>query len=340
MEMGGIAVKKTSKKYSTMRPLLLAALLLGAALLFSCGGGGGGGNAGASGEAWTGSDSYGVIAFTLNSDGTFLARGTTTGAGGRSGYGTYTAINSTATGSFSTGSSCTGPFSATITDNTMLGNYNDNCGHASSFSASRASVQAPTWQLDGNGSMQFITSDPQYYNYGYWYSLSGSNQTQMSTVTATVKKQSGSAGSGYGIIFCYQDTNNFYRLLIETTGHYIVSAKVGGVYTTLITWATSANLNHGYGVENVLSVVQTSPYVFSIRFNGVQAATFADYNFSGGRAGFYAFIHDQTDEYFPGLPVDIRFKLNSPVIYPLLSQSSQEWIGSQSGDEKVSLLSL
>jgi hypothetical protein len=309
---------KRGKKGDIMkRQITLFILALSMSVIaVACGGSSGGGGGPAVVETWSGTDSYGLIAFTLYDNGTFSAKGTITGSGNRSAYGTYTEVSSTITGSFSTSSSCTGPFSASVSGNTMSGNYSDNCGRASSFSASLATAQTYTWQLDGNGFLQFITSDPQDYNWGRWSYLSGSNQTQMSTVTATIKKQSGSAGSGYGIIFCYQDTNNFYRLLIETHGYFILSRKVGGVYTTIIPWTISANLDTGYGVENVVSVVQTSLYNFSIFFNGVQERTFTDYSFFGGRAGFYASVHDQTDEYFPGLPADIRFRLSMPISYP------------------------
>jgi hypothetical protein len=187
-------------------------------------------------------------------------------------------------------------------------------GGGSSSSTSIQSIQSPTWQLDGTGFVQFTTNDSRYYQYNFWSTFT--YEALMSTVTATVKKQSGSASSGYGIIFCYQDNSNFYRLMITVGGYYAVTKRVGGTTTPIIDWIPSGLLHPGFGVENGVSVVQTSPFNFTVYFNGTQATTFFDPNFSGGRAGFYAYVSDQTRENFPDVPVDIRFKMSSPIIAP------------------------
>lgn len=191
------------------------------------------------------------------------------------------------------------------------------CGQSSNSPVSNTpSIKTIKWQLDESGFVQFFTNDAQYYNYGFFTTYNQTYALPMTTVTATVKKQSGNADSGYGIVFCSLDSTNLYRLLIVTTGYYMVSAKVGGTYSTIIPWTASANLNSGFGVENVISVVQQSPYYFIILFNGTQETTFSDGNFSGGRAGFSAFITSQANENFPYTPEDVRFKLSLPVTYP------------------------
>ncbi len=192
------------------------------------------------------------------------------------------------------------------------------CGQSSNNSSTSTSIQTIQWQLDGNGFVQFSTNDPQYYNYIFWNTYTQTYESLMSTVTATVEKQSGSLYAGYGIVFCYQDNNNFYRLLIDAAGQYSVYSKVGGTYSAIIPWTTtpSLHLNSGIGVENEISVIQQSPNNFSVNFNGTQETTFSDNNFSGGKAGFCASIYDQTHENFPYTPEDIRFKLSSPVAYP------------------------
>ncbi len=297
------------------RSMLASTLVFAVVVLLSgCGGGSGGSNV--TGESWSGTDSYGVIAFTVYTDGTIAAKGTITGGSSRSGYGTYTKTNGTITGTFSTSGSCTGPFSATVSGNTMSGSYSDNCGHASGFTTTLATVRDRTWQSDGSGFLQFITSNPDYYYNGLWYHLNAAYQAQMSTVTATIKKHSGSQTSGYGIVFCYQDTNNFYNLLVDTRGHFLIREKVAGTYSTIIPWTTSGSLNTGYDITNEISVVQQSLHTFTVYFNGIQGISFSDSHFTGGSAGFYATVHDQTDEYFPGLPVDIRFKMSAPILYP------------------------
>lgn len=179
-------------------------------------------------------------------------------------------------------------------------------------------VQTIKWQADGNGFAQFLTNDAQYYQYGFWSTKAQTYETQMSTVTATVKKQSGSLYGGYGIVFCHQDANNFYRLLIDAAGQYSVYARIGGNYIAIIPWtlAPSSHLNKGIGVANVISVVQQSPNSFSVIFNGTEETVFNDGNFTGGTAGFYTGICDQANENFPNTPEDIRFQFNAPVTYP------------------------
>lgn len=140
----------------------------------------------------------------------------------------------------------------------------------------------------------------------------------MTTVTATVKKMSGSINYGYGIVFCFKDSNNFYRLLINEAGYYSLYALVGGNSSAVIPWSTtpSANLTNGFGVDNVISVTQQSPGNFSLNFNGNQETLFSDSNFIGGTSGFAASIDVQSNENFPNIPVDVRFKFSLPVVYP------------------------
>jgi hypothetical protein len=189
------------------------------------------------------------------------------------------------------------------------------CG---SSSGSSVSVQTNRWQLDGNGFVQLLTNDEQYYGRVFVTDFTQTSQTRMDTVTAVVKKQSGSLYGGYGIIFCYGDSNNYYRLLIDAAGQYSVYAKINGVDTAIIPWTvtTSPNLKTGVGVENVISVLQITLSNFAIYFNGVQESSFNDTTFSGGTVGFAAYVNTKDLENFPYTAVDVRFKLTSPLAYP------------------------
>ena len=191
------------------------------------------------------------------------------------------------------------------------------CGGGSSDPTAAAPLQTIQYQLDGNGFVQFYTNDTQWYGYGFWNTYTQTAEAQMSTVTVIVDKQSGASSAGYGLIFCHQDTNNFYRLLIDANGHYSVYSNVAGIYNPIIAWTApqTSVIKSGFGVANVITVTQTSPHSFAISFNGKQEAQFADQNFSGGRSGFCAFV-SYTYENFPGTPEDVRFKMSAPVAYP------------------------
>jgi len=177
--------------------------------------------------------------------------------------------------------------------------------------------QTIKWQLDSNGLVQFFTNDSQWYGYDFWIPYTQTKESQMSTVTATVEKQSGSFNTGFGIIFCYQDSNNFYRLAIDALGHYSVYSKIAGDYTAIISWTSpqTSIINSGVGVSNVISVTQSSPHNFAVSFNGTKETQFTDLAFTGGEAGFAASV-SSASETFPNVPEDIRYKLTAPVAYP------------------------
>jgi hypothetical protein len=206
------------------------------------------------------------------------------------------------------------------------------CGGGSGGAAAPVASKTVEWQADGNGYVQFFTDDPKWYGYGLWNYNGQTYQAQMSSVTAVVEKKSGASTDGYGIIFCYQDNSNFYRLLIDTRGHYTVISKVSGTATVLVPWTTahSAWLNSGVGVTNELTVAETSPGNFSISFNGTQEAQFSDNNFVGGKSGFYMSVAPSAYENFPAAPEDVRFKLISPVNYPAQSALAATLPGSVS----------
>jgi hypothetical protein len=106
--------------------------------------------------------------------------------------------------------------------------------------------------------------------------------------------------------------------LIDAVGQYSVYARINGIDTAIIPWSITAspNLNTGVGVENLISVQQVTSGDFVIYFNGIQETTFKDITFSGGTAGFAAYVSTQDEENFPNVAVDVRFKLTSPVAYP------------------------
>jgi len=173
------------------------------------------------------------------------------------------------------------------------------------------------WEPDGFGFVQFSTDDPQYLDTRQYLPLTEESQSPMTTVTATVKKMSGYSKAGFGIVYCYQDENNFYLLEITTEGKFKVRKKVGGTDTDLIPWTTSTYLTSGFGVENDIGVTQDPVGTFSVTLNGTaDVATFDDPSFTGGLAGPFVRIRSGAYEKFPGVPVDCRFKILEPVAYP------------------------
>ncbi|HJV65482.1 MAG TPA: hypothetical protein VJ550_07115 [Geomonas sp.] len=193
-------------------------------------------------------------------------------------------------------------------------------------------TQTIKWQPDSSGFSQFMTNDTQYYGYGLWYYYTPSYEAQTSTVTAAVMKKSGANNVGYGVIFCYQDTNNFYRVMVDVIGHYTVLSRVAGTTSVIIPWSAphTAIINTGYNVANVITVTQQSLNNFTVSFNGVQETQFTDPNFTGGYAGFYTSV-SSTAENFPAVSEDVRCKLTSPVTYPVLVTTGLQAAPAQPG---------
>ncbi len=188
---------------------------------------------------------------------------------------------------------------------------------AASATATDAAVKTILWQNDGSGFLQYSTNN--VANCGKFSNYVIDIYTPMTTVEADVKKISGSTTNGYGIYFCAQDTNNFYRVLISTNGTYLVSKKQmgfflydnAGTWKTSIPspWATSTSLKTGYNVVNNIKVIHNGTGSFDLYFNGVKDITFIDSSFKGGFYGLWAIVGSTTDEAFPNTPVDVRGKI-------------------------------
>jgi hypothetical protein len=179
-------------------------------------------------------------------------------------------------------------------------------------------IQTILWQSDGSGFIQFLTNDTNYCGDG-WFDWTSASYTPMNSVEMQVKKIAGDLDCGNGIIFCVQDDNNFYRIVVTATGYYLISKKVAGTYsfywgsgvwatTEPYPWPTSSNLITGYGNINDIKVVNAGGGTFDVYFNSELETTFTDSTFTGGHNGYYAFVSTVSLEGFP-TPMDFRVKL-------------------------------
>ncbi len=189
-------------------------------------------------------------------------------------------------------------------------------------------VETKAWVDDGEGFIQFYTNDTNNCGIGFFTNIAQVYDS-MQSVEFEVKKNSGSPYVGYGIIFCVQDSDNFYRLLIVNAGYYIISKKVGGNYIPIIEdWFYTGNLNQGNGAINNIKVARDNTGKFTVYFNNNQTYTFTDATFAGGDCGYYAGIGPSNYESFPNTPVDVRFKFISGEGFPPIPPSSSKEITS------------
>jgi hypothetical protein len=182
------------------------------------------------------------------------------------------------------------------------------------------------WVDDGTGFFEYYTNDSGFYNYNWYNEPNSSYLSSMTSVDIQVKKISGNSSMGYGIVFCYQNSNNMYRVSITTTGFYRLSKYVSGTWsynyndgsgwtTSSKSWPTSSNLLQGYGAVNDIQVTRAGSS-FSIYFNGTVGVstadmTFTDTAFTSGYCGGYVLVGTSAQESFPNTPVDFKYKIIS-----------------------------
>jgi hypothetical protein len=131
-----------------------------------------------------------------------------------------------------------------------------------------------------------------------------------------VKKKSGNSTSGFGILFCVDNSNSgntsYYRFFITVNGRFVISKRTGSTWAPdPIGWRDSPFLNTGYDVYNKLRVERVdnkTNTTFNIFINDNLAASFNDDDpINGNRIGLGASASIMEREQFPYIPVDVRF---------------------------------
>ena len=190
------------------------------------------------------------------------------------------------------------------------------------FTTSDLPVKTINYLPDGLGYLQYYTNDNGNCSTsggkGYYF-VNAANYTSFHSVETEIIKNSGSSYM-YGVMFCYTDTYNYYRFLIDTDGYYDILKVVSGVpswynFSTkswqannTMDYPKSAHVNRGFGVSNKIKVIATGGGNFDLYFNGSKDASFTDLTFTGGKTGFASFLGPTTYENFPNTPLDTRFK--------------------------------
>ncbi|MDR0312300.1 MAG: DUF1266 domain-containing protein [Treponema sp.] len=168
---------------------------------------------------------------------------------------------------------------------------------------------------DNDGTAQYWNNDPALYGrYSYHY-MPNPNENQ-NVYECRVRKISGCDTSGYGILFCVDDTDrnnlSYYRLYITVNGRFTVQKRIGSTWATApVGWKDSSFINTGYNVNNTLWVERNDTdagALFWIYINDNLVAFFKDASpINGRKAGMSASTGDMEMELFPFIPVDVRF---------------------------------
>ena len=179
---------------------------------------------------------------------------------------------------------------------------------------------------DGSGNyLQFYTNqigdlDKFFYSWNVLSTL-GLNDT----LQTTVNKKSGDDGAslgvnGFGVIFRFQDLDNFMVFVINVNGRFAVWQKMLGAWNySVIAWTDASAIVSGYDSDNTLKVdyyLDDSDYRYDLYVNNSYIAwvTFASY--VSGYTGFLSAVGDSSYEDFPDFPVDVRFRQTLPILLP------------------------
>ena len=175
------------------------------------------------------------------------------------------------------------------------------------------------WENDGTGFLQYSTNDTAYYGLIRVTYYISAEQDPYLDATFNLVRKSGAIAAEYGVVLCYQDSNNFYRVLIRSSdGNYLVTSKVGGVYSNIQDWEHSINIETGYDMVNKIRVARDDPSdTFTIYFNDIETFSFPHSSLKDGTIGFYTAISSSTYENFPDEPNDTRFQITLPDPLPL-----------------------
>ena len=187
-----------------------------------------------------------------------------------------------------------------------------------SSSCYRWDIYTIEWEVNGSF-RQFATTDRENHDtmFFWWDDTSLQSPTMIIPVEAEMKRISGYENAPYGVVFCVQDTGNFYMLWITVNQRYAIVRSVNGNLNYEKFWSYSSDLVAGYdAINNVKIEYDDLANEFSIYFNGVPSGSFVDSSFSGGYSGYCVRVSSNEYEILPQIPVDVRFRLIDPIVDP------------------------
>jgi hypothetical protein len=196
-------------------------------------------------------------------------------------------------------------------------------------------IETISWEDDGNGYVQYKTNDEDKTGalLQVTYTTSSDSVTSASSVEVETKKLSGAASGFYGVVFGRQDNGNQYVLWIDydTSRRGFVLGKFhDGEYSSVTTYQEASAI-HNDDADSIWIHITRGPYDDSDEhdYDGITIA-FKSGNESSyttetrvhsdalplGAKGFSAEIASSEAEDFPDTPVDVRFKMISPLAIP------------------------
>lgn len=135
----------------------------------------------------------------------------------------------------------------------------------------------------------------QYGNNKYYIELTTSNLVAWGLANRDVAdfrlevdatQEAGPNNNGFGILFRFQDRDNYYRFDISGEGYFLVSKFYRGEWTTLVPWTASSALNVGQATNRLM--VEAVGNRIRLFANGTEIGQTTDDSLSHGNFGFFA----------------------------------------------------
>lgn len=104
-------------------------------------------------------------------------------------------------------------------------------------------------------------------------------------IEVEARQEDGDPSASYGLLFRFQDRENFYRFDVSGDGFFLLSKFINGQWVTLVDWTESEFINPG-NAGNLLKVTAFGPSI-SIWANGQQLAAVTDDSLDHGNFGLF-----------------------------------------------------
>lgn len=123
-----------------------------------------------------------------------------------------------------------------------------------------------------------------------WCSHDREDWTDM-VLEVDARQVAGPNDNDYGVLFRYQDTNNFYRFVITGEGRYRVSKYIDAKWTAIIDWRSAPAIKRGAATNHIQVVCRGN--TFELYVNGEKLGQFEDGDLDQGAVAVVAGSYDQ-----------------------------------------------
>jgi hypothetical protein len=186
-------------------------------------------------------------------------------------------------------------------------------------------IKTIAWQPDGKGYLQYCTNDQSKSGFGEYFVVSSSYQNSPTTssggaIVVSFNKISGASNNGFGVVFSYQDSNNYYLFELTLDNYYRIYKKVAGTYTAIGDWEPTFYNASQYIKNKSVHTIEIDRGIsndYQIKIDNYSVSQFADSSIpNSGYSGYYVSIGNSLDENFPFTPEDVRFQMAAPIQSP------------------------